>query len=72
MLYKLENVNIQASTTEIAALKTALALIVWGRGETEARALIKSLKEIQVKEFQELADELAKFGPENASILTDC
>ncbi|HGW3687189.1 TPA: hypothetical protein ACNHZZ_001489 [Proteus mirabilis] len=66
MKYTVPNVSISASSEEIAAIKIALAVLAWTNGADNGNHLVKTLREIPMKEIQDLANDIDKLNPKNA------
>jgi len=68
MSYVINDLNVSASTKELAAIKVALASILYSLHTPErAKDVIATIRSCEFKEALELADEIEKFSPENAT-----
>ncbi|UQZ10720.1 hypothetical protein M8G38_13025 [Providencia stuartii] len=67
MSYRVEDVKMSASSEEIVAIKLAISIIAWSRGETDGNNIVKTLRQIPMKEVQDLADDIDKLNPMKAS-----
>ncbi|MEM8100180.1 hypothetical protein [Morganella morganii] len=66
MKYSVDNVKINGSTEEIAAIKIAIAVMAWTSGESNGNNLVSTLRAINLPEVNKLADEIDQLSPKNA------
>lgn len=66
MSYRIEDLKMSGSSREIVAIKVALSVIAWSRGEADGNNIVQTLRQIPMKEIQELADDIDKLNPNNA------
>ncbi|HDS6844984.1 TPA: hypothetical protein QH023_003742 [Morganella morganii subsp. morganii] len=68
MKYSVDNVKMNASTEEITAIKLAIAVMAWTRGEIDGNNIVATLRSINLPEVKKLADEIDQLNPAKAKL----
>ncbi len=63
MGYSVNNVKMNGSSDEITAIKLAIAVMAWTRGEEDGNNIVSTLRSINVPEVQKFADEIDQLNP---------
>ncbi|MDL9989507.1 hypothetical protein [Providencia rettgeri] len=66
MSYRIEDLKFSGASREIAAIKLALSVIAWSRDEANGNDIVRMLRQIPMKEVQDLANDIDKLNPKNA------